>query len=41
MIWLVTTALEDALQRWERDGLMEPHKADGFNLVYLVKEETE
>jgi hypothetical protein len=41
MIWLVTTALEDAIKRWARDGLMEQHKADGINLVYLVKEATE
>jgi hypothetical protein len=40
MIWLVTTALEDALQRWERDGLMEQYRTDGINLVY-VKEGAE
>jgi hypothetical protein len=41
MIWLVTTALEDALERWARGEPMEPYKADGINLVYLVKEEAE
>jgi hypothetical protein len=41
MIWLVTAAIDAALKRWARDGLMEQHKADGINLVYLVKEATE